>query len=105
MLKMIARLDTGKRSTILSGWKRSSLFISSVDFYRLTSIGSDDEDENAGPAEQAQVPDAVKQEEPEMPARPSYDLHVYSVPELEKFNKKGLLADTTLLEGNYYFYS
>lgn len=44
---------------------------------------------------------AVKHEDSEPPPQPqaTFELHVYSVEELQKFNKKGLLADTTLLEG------
>lgn len=59
----------------------------------------DEEDETPAAEEENQTTGIVKQEEKEKPGQTSYELHAYSVQELQKFNKKGLLADTTLLEG------
>lgn len=41
----------------------------------------------------------MKKEETEVKLPPSNDLHTYSEEELQNFNRKGLLADLTLLEG------
>ncbi|KAF8518607.1 RecF/RecN/SMC [Gautieria morchelliformis] len=68
------------------------------DDLKLEEIDDDDDDDNATPSEPDAAVTAVKQEDSEGSAQTPYELHVYSVEELQNFNKKGLLADTTLLE-------
>jgi len=59
----------------------------------------DDDDDNTAPSETESAPAPVKLEDSTASAQTPYELHVYSVEELQKFDKKGLLGDATLLEG------
>ncbi|KAF8586245.1 RecF/RecN/SMC protein [Ramaria rubella] len=68
------------------------------DELKLEEIDDDDDDDNAAPPTTEPAEIAVKQENPDAPPQKPYDLHVYNVEELEKFTKKGLLGDATLLE-------
>lgn len=70
----------------------------------LTKVTSDEEEEEpvvVTEGDNQLSEGAVKAEahDSNIPARSSTELHVYSIEELQTFTKKGLLGDTTLLEG------
>ncbi|KAF8514546.1 RecF/RecN/SMC protein [Hysterangium stoloniferum] len=67
------------------------------DKLKLSEIDDEEDDETDPPPETDPNAAPVKQEGREK-ARSSYELHSYSVEELQTFTKKALLGDTTLLE-------
>jgi structural maintenance of chromosome 4 len=73
--------------------------------YRLLLFVSDDDDEEEAPntGDDAQVkPEPGQQivkKDRHRQGTPSYELHIYTVEELQQFKQRDMVADTELLDG------